>query len=130
MEDCSNDSSDPGASDDDFGYVLNNQPNSNTRPCHPPPQRILQLWQIFIANIDPLTKVVHVPTLRPAIQKAASNTGTIPRSFEALMFAIYGASVMSLNDDECKKHLKPGTGYFEPTPMWDDVESNNDRLFS
>ena len=105
MEDCSNDSSDPGASDDDFGYVLNNQPNSNTRPCHPPPQRILQLWQIFIANIDPLTKVVHVPTLRPAIQKAASNTKTIPRSFEALMFAIYSASVMSLNDDECKERL-------------------------
>jgi L-alanine-DL-glutamate epimerase-like enolase superfamily enzyme len=37
---------------------------------------------------------------------------------------------VTLNDDECKKHLKPGTGYFEPTPMWDDVESNNDRLFS
>jgi hypothetical protein len=37
---------------------------------------------------------------------------------------------VTLNDDECKKHLKPGTGYFEPTPMWDDVESNIDRLFS
>jgi hypothetical protein len=37
---------------------------------------------------------------------------------------------VTLNDDECKKHLKPGTGYFEPTPMWDDVQSNNDRLFS
>jgi L-alanine-DL-glutamate epimerase-like enolase superfamily enzyme len=37
---------------------------------------------------------------------------------------------VTLNDDECKKHLKPGTGYFEPTPMWDDVQSVNDRLFS
>ena len=56
-------------------------------------------------NVDPLTKVVHVPTLRPAIQKAASNVGTIPRSLEALMFAIYGAAVMSLKDDGCKQIL-------------------------
>ena len=105
MEDCSNDSSGSGASDDDFGFVLNSPPKSNTRSRHPPPKRIHQLWQIFIENIDPLTKVVHVPTLRPAIQKAASNTETIPRSFEALMFAIYSASVMSLSDDECRQRL-------------------------
>jgi Fungal specific transcription factor domain len=105
LEDCSNDSSDPEAFDDDFGFVLNSQPKFNTRSRHPPPKRIHQLFQIFIENIDPLTKIVHVPTLRPAIQKAASNTETIPRSFEALMFAIYSASVMSLNDDECKQRL-------------------------
>ncbi len=37
---------------------------------------------------------------------------------------------VTLNDEVSKQHLKPGTGYFEPTPMWDDVQSNNDRLFS
>lgn len=105
MEDSSNDASDLEASDDDFGFVLNSQPKSNTRSRHPPPERIHQLWQIFIENVDPLTKVVHVPTLRPAIHKAASNIGTIPRSFEALMFAIYGVAVMSLKDDECKRRL-------------------------
>ena len=26
---------------------------------------------------------------------------------------------IELNDDECKKHLKPGTEYFAPTPMTD-----------
>ena len=56
-------------------------------------------------NVDPLTKVVHVPTVGPAIQKAASNTRTIPRGFEALMFAIYGAAVMSLNVEECEQRL-------------------------
>jgi hypothetical protein len=56
-------------------------------------------------NVDPLTKVVHVPTLQPAIQKAASNIEGIPQSFEALLFAIYAAAVMSLNDDECKQRL-------------------------
>jgi Fungal specific transcription factor domain len=105
LEDSSDDASDLETSGDDFGFVLSSQPKSNARSRHPPPERIHQLWQIFIENVDPLTKVVHVPTLRPAIQRAASNIGTIPRSFEALLFAIYGAAVMSLKDDECKQRL-------------------------
>lgn len=52
--------------------------------------------------MDPLTKVVHVPSLRPKIQKAALEIGHISGPLEALMFAIYSAAVMSLKDDECK----------------------------
>ena len=37
---------------------------------------------------------------------------------------------VTLNDEVCKQHLKPGTGYFEPTPMWDDVQSVDDAIFS
>ncbi|KAF2492577.1 hypothetical protein BU16DRAFT_513756 [Lophium mytilinum] len=105
LEDYSNDSSDLEASDDDFRFLLSSQQKSNARSRHPPPERILQLWQIFVENIDPLTKIVHVPTLRPAIQKAASSIGTIPRSFEALVFAIYSVAVMSLKDEECEERL-------------------------
>lgn len=105
MEDSSNDASELEASDEEFDFVLNSQPKSNNRFGHPPPERIHQLWQVFIENVDPLTKVVHVPSLRPAFQKAANNIATIPRSFEALMFAVYSAAVMSLKDDECKQRL-------------------------
>ena len=37
---------------------------------------------------------------------------------------------ITLNDDEVKKHLRPGTGYFEPTPMWNEVQSLDDALWS
>ena len=37
---------------------------------------------------------------------------------------------VTLNDEEVKKHLKPGTGYFEPTPMWDEKQSWDDAVFS
>jgi L-alanine-DL-glutamate epimerase-like enolase superfamily enzyme len=37
---------------------------------------------------------------------------------------------ITLNDDEMKKHLRPGTGYFEPTPMWNEVQSLDDALWS
>ena len=105
LEDFSNETSDLEASDDDFGFVLSTPPKSKTRFHHPPPEHIHQLWQIFVENVDPLTKIVHVPSLRRAIQKAASNIGNIPRGFETLMFAIYSAAVMSLKDDECQQRF-------------------------
>ena len=36
---------------------------------------------------------------------------------------------VTLNDDVMRQHLLPGTGYFEPTPMWD-KEHSWDRLWS
>jgi hypothetical protein len=39
------------------------------------------------------------------MENAASNPRTIPRSFEALMFAIYSIAVMSLRDDECRQRF-------------------------
>lgn len=66
---------------------------------------MLELWQVFIDNVDPLTKVVHVPTLQPAVNRAAGDLANIPRSFEALLFAIYSAAILSLKDDECKQRF-------------------------
>jgi hypothetical protein len=82
------------------------------RPQHPPSEKILQLWHIFGENVDPLTKVVHVPTLGPSIDNAAMNTSSISRGLEALMFAIYSAAVMSLQDEECKRLLGGSKGTF------------------
>ena len=39
------------------------------------------------------------------MQRATSDIERVPRNFEALMFAIYAAAVMSLNDDECKRRF-------------------------
>ena len=48
---------------------------------------------------------MHVPSLQPAIEKAISNIESIPKGFEALMFAIYTMAVLSLTEDECKEKL-------------------------
>src|SRR6478672_8041004 len=37
---------------------------------------------------------------------------------------------ITLNDDEVRKHLKPGTEYFAATAMWDEAQSWDDALFS
>jgi len=38
---------------------------------------------------------------------------------------------VTLNDGAVKAHLMPGTGFFEPTPQWDNEGKHvNDRLWS
>jgi hypothetical protein len=105
LEESSYEASDAGNSDDGLGFVLHVGRKSSNAYSHPPSQIIHQLWQIFIENVDPLTKIVHVPSLQPAIQKAALDVERIPPSFEALMFAIYAAAVISLKDDECERRF-------------------------
>lgn len=98
--DLENDASDSEASDDNFSFVLGEK-NPIAGPSHPPPEIIRQLWQVFIENVNPLMKIVHIPTLQTAIDKAIGNMKSIPRGFEALMFAIYHSAIISLTDDEC-----------------------------
>jgi L-alanine-DL-glutamate epimerase-like enolase superfamily enzyme len=37
---------------------------------------------------------------------------------------------VTLNEDVVKAHLVPGTGFFDPTDQWNNVEHINDRLWS
>ena len=37
---------------------------------------------------------------------------------------------VTLNEDVVRAHLKPGTGYFEPTPQWNERQSGDDALWS
>ncbi len=37
---------------------------------------------------------------------------------------------VTLNEDMVRKHLKPGTGYFEPTDQWNEKQSWDDAVFS
>jgi hypothetical protein len=72
---------------------------------HPPTHLIHQLWQTFIENVNPLTKLVHIPSLQPAIEKAIANINHVPKGFEALMFSIYSMAVTSLTEAECRRRL-------------------------
>ncbi|CRG91711.1 Protein TANC2 [Talaromyces islandicus] len=72
---------------------------------HPSAIQIFQLWQIYINNVNPLLKIIHVPTLQARIVEAGADTANVPKSFEALIFAIYFISVHSMPDEEAEKTL-------------------------
>ena len=85
-----------------FGSI---RPFASLTSFHPDPVNIFKLWQTFIDNVHPLTKLLHAPTMQKEILEAISNPSNISRSMEALMFAIYLAAVISLDDEECKSKM-------------------------
>ena len=63
---------------------------SELRAMHPKPLIIFRLWQVFLDNINPLTKLIHAPTTQQRLLEASANLENISREWEALLFAIYG----------------------------------------
>lgn len=83
-------------------YVLGPTPNSQgVQDMHPLPEQIMTLWQIFLENVNPLSKLVHVPSLQPAVIEASSHLDRLPKNFEALLFSIYNIAITSLTAEEC-----------------------------
>lgn len=88
--------------DDHIGFVIGATPSSvGVSDLHPLPEQVFTIWQIFLDNVNPLSKIVHVPSLQPKIIEASSHLDKLPKGFEALLFAIYSTAILSLEPDEC-----------------------------
>ncbi|WPH01850.1 Hypothetical protein R9X50_00470400 [Acrodontium crateriforme] len=92
-------------SDDDLGFVLGDYITCKTHLVHPSSANILKIWELFAENIDPLTKIVHTPTLAAEVEGFARQPRPVSRTLEALMFAIYSAAVMSTTDHYCQENF-------------------------
>ncbi|KAK0732529.1 fungal-specific transcription factor domain-containing protein [Apiosordaria backusii] len=75
------------------------------RPLHPLPSQIPFIWQVFQENVDPILKVLHVPSMNKLIRDYRRNLDTLTPSTEALMFSIYYASITSLDEDEVRRNF-------------------------
>ncbi|OIW32230.1 hypothetical protein CONLIGDRAFT_612692 [Coniochaeta ligniaria NRRL 30616] len=84
---------------DTFPFTVGGTQSSVTN-SHPSAIQILQLWQIYISNVNPLLKISHVPTLQGQIIGAGANPAKIPRPLEALMFGIYFMALTSMKEEE------------------------------
>jgi hypothetical protein len=51
--------------------------------------------------VDPLVKVLHIPTFEPVFRDAVSHLGKLPKGLECLLFAIYYGAVTSTTPEEC-----------------------------
>ncbi|SPJ79180.1 uncharacterized protein FTOL_07571 [Fusarium torulosum] len=74
---------------------------SRVHELHPEPKQIYFLWQKFVDAINPLIKIVHVPTLQKRILDAVWDPINIPKPLAALMFSIYTLSVTAMSSEEC-----------------------------
>lgn len=81
-------------------------PNASVSPSmstsvHPPVEHIFDHWQIYMSRVDPLTKVIHCPSLGSKLSAAVRSLPTIrATAIETLIFAIYFCSTTACTPRE------------------------------
>jgi hypothetical protein len=69
---------------------------------HPSPVHIFRLWQAYLDNVNPLTKIFHAPSIQQQLLDATADLENIPKGMEALMFGTYAMAIASLSDEDCR----------------------------
>ncbi|PKS08341.1 hypothetical protein jhhlp_005285 [Lomentospora prolificans] len=72
---------------------------------HPPPDQIPYLWQIYKENVEPAIKLIHMPSLDKIFQELVNGARDLTPPNEALVFAIYFAALVALEEDEVEAEL-------------------------
>lgn len=68
---------------------------------HPTHQEAMKLWDAYVQNIEPLCKVLHVPTVAKMVNTVSKQPSTASKSDECLLFVIYYFAVFSMSDSDC-----------------------------
>jgi len=80
-------------------------PNQSLLDHHPTYDHAMKLWKMYCQNVDPLIKIIHIPTGLTMIQRAAANPSSISKSTECLAFAIYHFAVQAMTEGDCQEQL-------------------------
>lgn len=90
-----------GEHGDHHGFVLGyKSSDADLSKLHPLPSQIPFIWQVYVENVDPLIKILHIPTMTKVIREARTNMANISHGMEALLFSIYYAAITSMEPDE------------------------------
>lgn len=68
---------------------------------HPQEQQAREFWDTYKENVDPLVKVLHIPTFEPIFFDAVADLKKVSRGLEPLLFAIYYGGVTSSTPEVC-----------------------------
>jgi hypothetical protein len=92
--------------DYNIDLLLPSDASSGSNEDHQPdPVHVFRLWQLFVDRVNPLTKIIHVPSVQPYVMEAATNMNNIPLNYQALLFSIFTMAAVSLSDAEATQML-------------------------
>lgn len=74
---------------------------------HPTYDVAMKLWKQYLKNIDPIIKLVHVPTTLEMLQRSAANPSAMSKVNECLLFAIYHFAISASDEKECEALFGP-----------------------
>ncbi|KAK2878172.1 Transcription factor vrtR1 [Arthroderma sp. PD_2] len=75
--------------------------SQNLTDYHPSHEEAMKLWDAYVRNVDPLCKILHVPTIAKMVQTVSRQPVAASKSDECLLFAIYYFAVFSMADSDC-----------------------------
>ncbi|TPX16339.1 uncharacterized protein E0L32_003988 [Thyridium curvatum] len=84
-----------------FGYRSS---DLDLKKYHPLPSQAAYMWQIYQENVDPLVKVLHIPTMDKLVRASRNPESLVPQT-EALMFAMYFGALTSMDDEDVMKNF-------------------------
>lgn len=72
---------------------------------HPTHTTAMFMWETYIDRVEPLGKILHVPSTAEMLARASKEPEKASRTDECLLFAIYHFAVFSMTEDECITQL-------------------------
>lgn len=60
------------------------------------------MWQVYQETVDPIVKILHVPTVEILVKETRKNLDSLTPGNEALMFAIYFAAITSMDEEDVR----------------------------
>ncbi|KAF6233405.1 hypothetical protein HO173_008337 [Letharia columbiana] len=89
-----------------YNFLLRHTSAGHQREdLYPLPSQMLFLWQIYMDNVDPFMKVLHVPTMTKVNRELRGSYHSLGPSMQALVLVISLAAIMSLEDDEVRMNF-------------------------
>ena len=93
---------------------------SDLKSFHPPSSHVFDYWNVYTAQVDPMLRILHVPSFTKSLLTARDNIHNLDKGMEALMFSIYFAAITSSsaadaeaqfgrNKEELLQHYKYAT---------------------
>jgi hypothetical protein len=87
---------------EEHDLVLGNFPKvENLASLHHPFHILQKMLNFYIDRVDPLMKLLHIPTFWSTLTNALQSPRDMSKGLEALIFAFYLATTTSLDDNEC-----------------------------
>lgn len=59
------------------------------------------LWPIYMRNVDPMLKILHIPSVQPIVDAAIRGCAQQNKGFVCLFAVIKYGAITSLRDHEC-----------------------------
>ena len=72
---------------------------------HPPVQILPKLQEVYTDRVDPLIKILHLPTFWPSVMGVLHNPRNVSKSLEALVFSFYLTTISFMDEAECSRVL-------------------------